>query len=115
MGIKLFGGNSSSAFDSNKKSSTQKGNPDPSNYKIIQHVQHENNLVVMIQYPDCTNYEGKKILVFKNITIKDLLKQKLIDPHFSENKEFHSPIARFAPTDEGWSLAQHFSRLSVVN
>jgi hypothetical protein len=81
-------------------------NPDPSNYKIIRYLEDINYLIVMVQYPDCTNYEGKKILVYKNCTIKNLLKQKSIDPHFSENKEYYSPFARFEPTEKGWKLAR---------
>ena len=45
-----------------------------------------------------------KILVFKS-TVRKILQQKLIDPHFSDNKNFISPIARFEPTKEGWNMA----------
>jgi len=59
----------------------------------------------MINYPDCNNYEGNKILVFEGIKYIKLYEQGSIDPHFSDNKKFHSPIARFEPTDKGWSMA----------
>ena len=81
-------------------------NPKSDNYEIKQHLQLGVYLIIKIRYLDCTNYEGNKILVFKNCTLKKLLKQKLIDPHFSNNKKFHSPIARFEPTKTGWSLAR---------
>ena len=80
-------------------------NPNPSNYEILDSRQIGPYLIVKIKYPDCTNYEGIKILVFKGCTLGTLQLQKLIDPHFSENKEFHSPIARFEPTDAGWDMA----------
>jgi hypothetical protein len=80
-------------------------NPDPGNYKIIKHTQINSALVVKIQYLDCTNYEGIKVLVYANTTLAELKAQKLIDPHFSENKKFKSPIARFTPTKLGWRLA----------
>lgn len=83
-------------------------NPKSDNYKILRDVSYEQFLIIEIQYLDCVNYEGKKILVFENCTMKDLFKQKLIDPHFSENKNFHSPIARFEPTVKGWTRAQIF-------
>ena len=59
----------------------------------------------MINYPDCINYEGNKILVFEGINYIKLYSQGSIDPHFSNNENFHSPIARFEPTDKGWSMA----------
>lgn len=87
-----------------------KGNPNPSNYKIKKYEQDGIFLAVFINYPDCKNYEGDKILVFSNVTIEELKKQKIIDPHFSDNDEYHSPIARFQPTHNGWVLALEFIR-----
>jgi hypothetical protein len=59
----------------------------------------------MLQYPDCKNNEGKKILLYENCKLADLIKQKYIDPHFSTAKRFYSPIARFEPTARGWQMA----------
>jgi len=70
-------------------------------------------LIVGIKYHDCKNFEGKKILVFKNLYIERLEMQKLIDPHFSENKNFHSPIARFEPNDEGLENAYLFCKAKL--
>ena len=85
-------------------------NPNPANYKILRYHAFEiGYLVLEIQYMGCTNYEGRKILVF-NCKIQDLLKQKLIDPHFSDNKQMISPIARFEPTQTGWDFAKAFVR-----
>jgi hypothetical protein len=89
-------------------------NPRPDNYKILHHEAVKNFLIIEIQYLDCTNYEGRKILLFENCTITDLEKQKLIDPHFSESKKFFSPIARFEPTERGWNCAIIFSRLFAI-
>ncbi len=83
-------------------------NPNPNNYKILRHREHEGNLVIEVKYLDCKNYEGKKILVYEKCTLKNLEKQKAIDPHFCENKNFHSPIARFEPTERGWRMAGDF-------
>lgn len=80
-------------------------NPKSDNYQILDYKESDNFLVVKIKYLDCTNFEGEKILVYKNIKVIDLWNQKLIDPHFSENKDYHSPIARFIPTQEGWNMA----------
>jgi len=80
-------------------------NPDPNNYKIIRSYEFNNKLIIEIKYLDCTNYEGHKILYYEDCTLIKLLKQKSIDPHFSENKKFYSPTARFEPTEKGWNIA----------
>lgn len=80
-------------------------NPNPTNYQIIKSEQVGHALIVMIQYPDCTNYEGKKICVFR-CTLEELMNQKAIDPHFSDNNDDqHYPYARLKPTKYGWELA----------
>lgn len=87
------------------------GNPDSNNWKIIKASEGDlgRYLILLIQYPDCTNYEGKKILVYENVKLIDLVNQKLIDPHFfPKNNKFKSPIARFEPTDRGWKMAEKF-------
>jgi len=90
-------------------------NPDPLNYRVEQAEQHGEYLLVKIHYPDCTNYEGNKILVFKGVTPIDLLKQRAIDPHFFQHKDVASPVARFVPTDEGWAMAWKFVKAMSMN
>ena len=85
-------------------------NPDPNNYDIIYAKQIKNFLLIQIHYPDCINYEGIKILIYKDITLSDLKKQDSIDPHFSRNKRFKSPIARFVPSVEGLKMAISFCK-----
>ena len=88
-------------------------NPDPKNFKIIKFEEIEEYLIVKINYPDCKNYEGNKIMVY-NCSMDDLLKQGSIDPHFVENKEFLSPIARFEPTERGWTHAMLFCNCNNI-
>ncbi len=64
-------------------------------------------LIALIVYPDCTNFEGQKILVYRT-SLASLGSQKHLDPHFSDNSAYLSPIARFIPTEEGWELAKKF-------
>lgn len=85
--------------------SQQLGNPNPSSYEVVQSVAINGHLLVQIKYPDCTNYEGNKILLYRGLTLKQLLDQKLVDPHFSNSEKYKSPIARFEPTLYGWNLA----------
>lgn len=83
-------------------------NPDPKKYTISKKQYIGEYLILLIVYPNCTNYEGKKILVFKDVGTADLKKQGSIDPHFCNNPKYASPIARFVPTDEGWEMAVKF-------
>lgn len=108
MGIRVFGSTSSSSYDKCKSTYTlppKLPNPDPLKWIIRESVAVGKHLVLHINYPDCTNYEGDKILVYRNTTIEQLLIQKTIDPHFSYNKKFISPFARFEPTQYGWECA----------
>ena len=80
-------------------------NPDPTNFIIKRASKIGLYLIIEVNYPDCTNYEGNKILVYYNVALKELEQQGNIDPHFSENKKYFSPVARFFPTDAGWNMA----------
>lgn len=73
-------------------------NPNPKIFKIIDLIQEGPFVCAEIQYPNCTNYEGTKIIVFKDTTIEEVESMTIIDPHFlKDNKVF----ARFEPTAEG--------------
>jgi len=107
MGIKCFG--SSSSYD-NDSSEVKDRNPDPSHYIISNTIQIGRFLIVEINYPNCDNYEGNKILVFENKTHDDLLLQKTIDPHFSAREPGKSPVARFVPSQDGLDMAISFCK-----
>jgi len=112
MGFSLF---SSSTYDEieaalPKKKEQKKstfGNPNPKNYIILYSEQIGEFSLFVVKYPDCYNYEGKKILIYRG-RIEDIIAQGSLDPHFSDNEKLHSPIARFIPTDEGYSAARFF-------
>lgn len=82
-------------------------NPNPRNWKLIRKHELDKYLILELEYPNCTNFEGRKILVFKGVSYVKLIEKnvKMIDPHFSDNKEFFSPVARFEPTEFGWNAA----------
>lgn len=100
----LFSGRWSADSYANSNNSVRENNPNPNNYKIKSYTENNGNLMIWINYPDCDNYEGDKICVYKGITLLDLIKQKLIDPHFSDTKDFKSPFMRLEPTQEGWNF-----------
>lgn len=112
MGIKIF--KSDSSFDKKElKDYFPTLMPNPNNYKILRYKEIFNALVIEIEYPDCNNYEGRKILVF-DCTYSELMKQKVIDPHFSDNKEFYSPVVRFVPTEIGWIAAINLAESQFI-
>lgn len=82
-----------------------KFDPNPAKFNILKHYYDSGNLAIWINYPNCTNYEGNKIIVFKNTTWEQLNKLKEIDPHFTESDEI-KPFARFEPTDYSWELTK---------
>ncbi len=94
---------SSSDFDEPRNT-----NPDPSKYEILEIVLADNGYIILkVKYVGCTNYEGIKILLFdNNVTVAKLWSQNKIDPHFSKNKDYYSPIARFEPTERGMEMAK---------
>jgi len=124
MGISPFRGSSSSYDKKNNRErivvevntkddqkSKKLPNPNPSNFRIIKSEEIGMVLVVMVLYPDCTTFEGKKILVYRCTTLNDLLSQGHLDPHFSDSDIWRSPIARFRPTKEGWEHAIKFANM----
>lgn len=92
---------------SNDYSVPNPANPDPMNFEIKLANQVNGNVVLLINYPNCTNFKGDKILIFTNTTIDDIEKRIKIDPHFFESPE--SPFARFKPTKHGWVTAMKFA------
>lgn len=104
MGLNLLGRCASSPYAStNNQAIAPKGD----NFKVTKWFASGEFLIVEINYPNATNYEGNKIVVYKGVVdLEDLLEQTngILDPHFTD-KSF-SPIARFEPTPFGRQLAK---------
>jgi hypothetical protein len=86
--------------------------PDPAIYGWVTHLEEGPYTIVMLLYPGCQNYEGKKIVVYKE-SAAVLRQQKELDPHFLEHGI--SPVARFRPTAEGWRDAVLFCRARIAH
>lgn len=82
-----------------------KNDPDPQKFKLLVTVAIGKYLIVKIKYPNCSNYEGVKILLLENVTEQALKSMTYLDPHFSNDSAKISPIARFEPTDRGLTMA----------
>lgn len=66
--------------------------------------------VALVRYPDATNYEGRKVLVFRAAPER-VYHASYLDPHFCDNGQHLSPFARFEPTDLGWQAAVLCARM----
>lgn len=106
MGVGMFGSSSSNSIPC----STCGINPSPTNFNI--EGQHDCGAasVLIVTYPNCTNYKGRKVMVF-DIPLQKLISKisraKQLDPHFSEDSL--SPCARFSPTTDGINQAIQFA------
>jgi len=78
--------------------------PDPMKFEITTLNVVGNFIIATINYLNCTNFEGKKILVFEGVSAKEIRSLRTIDPHFCDDDHI-SPIARFEPTNKGLCLA----------
>lgn len=88
--------------------------PDKEKYEIVDFKRVGPHLVLKVVYPNCSkcSYEGNKVMVFLNVSESDVVKWRVIDPHFRERtpqqnspREAPGPSARFPATTEGWNDA----------
>jgi hypothetical protein len=95
--------------------------PDASKYNVEDVEQVGAHLVMRVKYPNCRRcaYEGNKVMVFLNVTLKAAFKWHKIDPHFRAPNhvvaanEAPSPAARFPGSDEGWQDALNWARIKA--
>jgi hypothetical protein len=102
MGV--FPGKFSTYKKPTDKSPVEDKNPNPRMFQILELEQVGKHCVAKVKYSNCTNYEGRKILVFLNCKISLIKKLTYLDPHFTNEIGIH-PFARFAPTIKGWRAA----------
>jgi len=98
MGMKLFGNSFGDSYVDNPT------DPNPCVFNVEKTEQVGVMLIALVNYPNCTNYEGNKILVFKDMTPDKLKSLSKIDPHFTDSGV--SPILRVVPSNEGWEIAR---------
>ena len=104
MGISLFSSSCGSAPD------PRLPNPNPKNFFIKRIEAVGSFTVVQINYPDCTTYDGDKIMVY-HCQPYHLQSKAVIDPHFLDRGAELSPIARFPANSIGWDHAIRFARI----
>lgn len=105
MGVSLF----SRSSDGRRAAGTLlPTDPDPATFTIKRLIQVGTFVVGHVQYPNATNFEGNKVLVWENATVDDISQLEVIDPHFLEN---NSIIARFRPDANGIASAIRYCKL----
>jgi len=112
MGIKLF---SSSSNDTNYYHTTSEQliniNPDPYKFKIIKKSFKRNNkIAIWVNYPNCINFEGNKVIVLSIKDYNTCIKTGKLDPHFSDRGQ--TVLARFQPTKKGWRDAIKYTKIN---
>lgn len=95
--------------------------PDSKNYSVEEVEQVGDHVVLKVKYPNCAKctYEGNKVMVFLNVTLKDVVKWRRIDPHFRAPtqklaSEAPSPSARFPGNNDGWKDALAYATAKVT-
>lgn len=81
--------------------------PDPNNFQLLSWEEINGWTVCVVLYPNCTNFEGKKLLVYP-CTPEAICSARKLDPHFSNIGL--SPVARLEPTKRGLALAELICR-----
>lgn len=88
-------------------------NPNPFNFKVTQLAGYGDKLgLVWVNYPNCKNYEGDKILLVEGVNPDVIPFLKELDPHFTDTDRLpYKVIARFEPTEMGWTIGIQVAKM----
>ena len=100
MGIKLFSSGSTETVTYIRETVTSP-NPNKFKFTVIRLQVIEGLTLVWANYPDCSNYNGNKIILTEGWNVGD----EELDPHFLEFQPY-TVLARFIPTELGWELGK---------
>lgn len=81
-------------------------NPNPALFTILSGFDYQECCVLVVRYPGCTTFEGKKVLVLLG-KVSDYVGIKNLDPHFTTDGYL---VARFVPTESGIQCAKDFAQ-----
>ena len=100
MGMRILSRGSDQSCPTNFKRPAIDPNPEVFNIEAIKTVGEFT--IATVTYPNCTNFEGRKILVFEHLYPGSLKNTQVIDPHFMDSNLL---VARFRPNKRGMDLA----------
>lgn len=111
MGLRLLGNSGSYDGDS---SSRHPADPNPALFSIKELKQIGEFVLAVVNYPNCTEYEGDKILIYDDVSMGTIARQEVLDPHFIMPRrgvvKGVYPIARFVADARGRYLAEEFCK-----
>lgn len=87
--------------------------PDPYRFRVIHWQDFKASLLVEVEYPGCTTFDGRKLLVFRDMSVNELEATSVLDPHFTELEP--RLVARFRADETGRLLAQQCCRNIWLN
>lgn len=89
----------------------KENNPDPMQWTLIKHVERGEYLALWVSYDNIKSdrFEKQKIMLVR-AHIADFLKNRRLDPHFEKDGIV---IARFRPTEVGWSDCMKFANTLI--
>lgn len=74
--------------------------PYPQLFSVAKSETVNNNLILLVNYPNCTTFKGFKLLLLKG----EKYDKMRLDPHLLGDN--HPVVARFEPNEKGWELAR---------
>lgn len=86
--------------------------PIATRFRIVNMYSVNGHTLAHINYPNCTNFEGNKYILFKDTSIKEIEQMGEIDPHFQQGSNI---IARLEPTPMGWNLGVAMMNILDLN
>lgn len=113
MGIRCWGSSSGCSYEAVAPEVAMLPNPDPKNWTLISRAAYQGRggifTVLCVRYPDCTNYEGEKVIVVEGFGPGN---DEPFDPHFCDGRDGHAPTvkARFRPDETGKREADAYAR-----
>lgn len=79
------------------------------NYKTVATFVRGQWTLLKLNYPNCKNYDGDKIILLKGFKLAELEADKF-DPHFLQGNKI---FGRFEPTLEGWQAGMEFINYQI--
>lgn len=81
------------------------GEPQAHRFELIKVEQVGLNVVALVRYPDASEFDGAKVLLYRNEAVARIEAAPMLDPHFLMASAHPKPFARFEPTEEGLRAA----------
>jgi len=83
-----------------QKPEDRKIEPYPQLFSVAKSENVCGNLIMLVNYPNCTTFKGFKLLLLKG----EKYDKMRLDPHLLGDA--HPVVARFEPNEKGWELAR---------